>query len=157
MIEPIQMDQGGNTVDAKPAVMAMTYKIKRMGKRPLVFNGSELGMAMSFTPGTPYWYEINILRTTDQHFVLVVKLFFQSPDETDSVRAWECDSFAEVLDALEAYDAADDVRVRVDMDDTGMSAAEMAAWALDLRARALGARTHFQVLVGQLLHDLEAA
>ena len=29
---------------------ARTFKIKRLGARPLSFHGNELGMAMSFTP-----------------------------------------------------------------------------------------------------------
>lgn len=141
-----------------PGVMggAKSYNIPRRGKRPLAFVGSELCMAMNFVAGCHSWYEINIYRTVEKSFVLAVRHFFRDEGEQDAVRAFECETFGEVMDKLEAYDAADDVRVMVYADDPGLSVPEMAAHALNLRAKAQSARIQFGALVGEILHELEA-
>ncbi len=136
-----------------PAPEATAYRIPRTGQRPLAFDGSELCMAMSFIPGCAYWYEINIYRTTQQKFVVAVRQFFQSETERDRVRAWECDGFAEVLDSLEAYDAAQDVRLSEAH--PGDSPAELAGEAMMLKARVAAARAQYGGLVGEILHELE--
>jgi hypothetical protein len=142
-----------------PAVQASaaTVMVRRTGLRPLAFQGSELCMAMSFTPEASYWYEINIYRTAGQKFVVAVRLFFQSEDERDRVRAWEFETFEQVLDCLESYDAGADVRVDVFADDAGWCAAELAAQAFSLRARVAAARSQYSGLVGEILHELEQA
>lgn len=133
-----------------------TFRIKRPGARPIVFEGIELAMAMSFTPGLPYWYEINLYRTSDQRFVVTVKLFFGAEGEQDQVRAWEFDSLEQALDKLAHYDAGQDIRVAINPADPRISSAELAACAMDLRARIMAARHHFESLVGEFFYDLEA-
>ncbi len=132
---------------------AQAFRIKRMGARPLRFNGTELAMAMSYTPDLPYWYEINIYRTDDQRFALAVRLFFQSEEEKDTVRAWTFDSLPDLFDALEAYDAGEDVRAPVL--EPSAAPVELAATALDLRARISAARQHFSGLVGELFAEID--
>lgn len=131
------------------------FRIKRSGMRPLAFDGVELCMAMSFVPGAPYWYEINVYRTAGQSFVVAVRLFFRSENERDRVRAWEFESFDQVMDCLEAYDAAADVRVEHFADEEQMSAADLAAHGFLLRAKAEAARAQYSGLVGEILHELE--
>jgi hypothetical protein len=138
------------------AMQAQAFTLKRLGARPLAFHGGELCMAMSFVPGAPYWYEVNVYRTVDQRFVLAVKKFFRDEDKQDFCRAWEFDDFGDVVKALEAYDAGADVAVDVMPDDPALSAPEMAAHAFALRAKAAEARRQFQSLVGEILHELEA-
>lgn len=135
---------------------APVFRIPRPGQRPLVFRGTNLAMAMSFTPDLPFWYEINIYRTDAQDFALVVKLFYQSEDERDTVKAWRFDTLPEVFDALEAYDAAEDIRV-AGAPSASAGAAELATMALDLRARIAAYRVHWSTLVGEILAELEAA
>ncbi|MFW5881141.1 MAG: hypothetical protein ACOCTP_01305 [Roseicyclus sp.] len=135
---------------------ASAHRIRRLGKRPMVFKGSELARAMSFTPGLPYWYELNIFRTDQQKFVLAIKLFFASEDEMDSSDAWEFDTLGEVFDAIEAYDAGRDVR----FDLQGLAdapAAQMASVSMSLRAEVEAARAHFAGLVGELFQQLDDA
>ncbi len=145
----------------KPADMpsvgsATPFRIRRPGARPLVFRGTELAMAMSYTPEIPYWYELNIVRTEDQRFALMIRKFYQSEDEMDCGNAWMFDTLPEVFDAIEGYDAAQDVRI--DLPDVShMSAAEMAAMAMDMRARVGAARTHFASVVGELLSQIDEA
>ncbi len=134
---------------------AKSYTLPRRGKRPLTFTGSELCMAMNFVAGCHSWYEVNIYRTTDKRFVLCLRQFFRDEDEQDTTRAWECETFGDLMDRLEAYDAADDVRVTVFADDPKLSVAEMAAHALTLRAKAESARMHFGGLVGEILAELD--
>lgn len=151
-----QMQDGPSEPDrAAAAPSAAPFRIARSGMRPLAFEGTELCMAMSYVPGAPNWYEINIYRTTEQKFVVAVRLFFRSEDERDRVRAWEFESFDQVLDCLEGYDAATDVRIDQRIEQEGQSAAELAAHAFLLRARAEAARSQYAGLVGEILHELE--
>ena len=143
--------------ERSPAMMPQPFTIKRVGQRPLRFEGSELCMAMSFVPTCPSWYEINIYRTTAQSFVAAVRLFFVAEGERDRVRAWDCESFDEVLDTLEAYDAGRDVRVDAFPDDPGMTPGDLAAEGFMLRAKVEGARAHYRSLLGEILHELEQA
>lgn len=136
---------------------ATRYRLRRMGGRPLEFAGVELGMAMSFSPELPYWYEINLYRTTERTFVLAIRLFYQSESERDLVSASTHETLAEAIDALEAYDAAEDVRLTLETATEHLSAAELAACAMELRARAKAARSHFAGLVGEFLHQMDVA
>ncbi|HBM57821.1 MAG TPA: hypothetical protein DD444_01335 [Citreicella sp.] len=133
----------------------MQYRIKRIGARPLIFTGAELGMAMSFAPDMAWWYEFNLFRST-QGFVLTVKRFYQSEDETDYCRAWEFDNLDAAMTALEKYDAAQDVKAERFIPSPSASAAEFAACAMQLRAEISEARAHFASLVGEFLHELDA-
>lgn len=139
-----------------PGGGARKMSLPRRGKRPLTFTGSELCMAMNFVAGCYSWYEVNIYRTTEQKFVLCLRQFFRDETEQDTLRSWEFDSFPELVDALEAYDAAEDIRVTVFADEPGLSVPEMSAHALTLRAKAEAARSRFGRLVGEILFELEA-
>lgn len=158
MTSPAPQDQivslgDGAAVAAGPGAM---IRLPRMGARPLVFQGVELGMAMSFTPDVPYWYEVNLYRRADGKFVLAIRQFFQSVDERNTVVASEHDTLDDAIDTLEGYDAGKDVRVTVSAMEPGLAAADFAAYALDLRARVDAARRHFSGLVGEFLHEIEA-
>jgi hypothetical protein len=134
---------------------APTFRIKRPGARPLVFEGIELAMAMSFTPSLPYWYEVNLYRTSDQRFVAAVRLFFQAESEVDQVRAWDFDTLDQALDKLAQYDAAQDIRFAMDPVNLTLPPAELAAMAMELRARVDSARRHFSSLLGEFFYELD--
>jgi hypothetical protein len=138
-----------------PPTGATAYRLRRMGARPLVFRGVELGMAMSFAPDLPYWYEVNLYHTVEDDFVLAIRLFHQSEGRRDTVVAWRFDSLADAFDALEGYDAAQDVPVALSAADDGLAPADLAAHALDLRAQADARRQHFAGLVGEFLHQID--
>jgi hypothetical protein len=150
------MDSLSRTADVPTLGNAAQHRIARHGARPLVFAGSQLAMAMSFTPGLPYWYEINIYRTSEQRFVLVIKLFHVAEDRKDTVDAWVFDTLPEVFDALEAHDAGRDVIADVDAVHAGLPPGELAVRAWELRARIEAARQHFAGLVGELLAEIDA-
>lgn len=133
-----------------------SYRLARPGSRPLVFQGTELAMAMSFTPEIPYWYEINLYRTQEQSFAVAIRLFYQSETETDVVSSWDFPTLDAALNHIETYDAGADIRLpRLDMDK--LVAAEMAAIALQTKAEIAAARRHFGGLVGELFAEIEAA
>ena len=132
------------------------YRIVRSGARPLKFSGSELAMAMSFTPEIPYWYEINLYRTAESEFVAVVRLFHQSEDKRDSVEAWRFKSLDEALSAIEHYDAAQDVEFSAAAPSEEFAGAEIAVRALELHARIHAQRQHYRGLVGEILYELDA-
>lgn len=156
MMEQTPMEASSQTGIAQFSQNAPTWRIKRVGGRPLAFMGSELAMAMSFTPTLPYWYEVNVYRTSDQQFVACVRLFYVSSDEQDTARAWECETLDEAIEALVRYDAAQDVRLTLDHGGPDRTAAEMAAHSLDLRAQVKSYRHHYATLIGEFLHDLDA-
>lgn len=157
MMEQAPMDTANTSGVAPFAQSAPVQRIKRIGHRPLAFSGTELAMAMSYTPTLPYWYEANIYRTSDQRFVAAVRLFYVSSDEQDTARAWECDTLDEAIETLVRYDAADDVRLTLDHGNAERSAAEMAACSLDLRAQAKSYRAHYATLLGEFLYELDSA
>ncbi len=132
-----------------------TFRLRRLGARPLVVSGTELGMAMSFTPELPYWFEVNLYRVSDGSFAVAVKQFFQSSEENDLARAWTAQSLDEACSILEGFDPAHDVPVRVSLLDGEMSAAEMEAAAFDLRAQVEAARTHYRSLIGEFFYGMD--
>ena len=155
MMEQAPMEPSGQGGVAQFSQSTPTQRIKRLGGRPLVFEGTELAMAMSYTPTLPYWYEANIYRTTDQRFVACVKLFYVSSDEQDTARGWECETLDAAIEKLAQYDAANDVRLSMAYDASGLSAAEMAAYSMELRAQAKSYRHNYASLIGEFLHDLD--
>lgn len=154
MMETTPTDMGAAASAGLPPA-ATPYCLQRAGARPLRFEGSELAMAMSFTPEVPYWYEINLYRTVSQTFVTVVRLFHQASEKTDTLRAWESETIDDAIDKLAHYDAAYDIPVTIDFDVDHAAPAEMAAEALAMKARVSEARHHYKSLAGELLYDLE--
>ncbi|MEM9249180.1 MAG: hypothetical protein AAGB05_10845 [Pseudomonadota bacterium] len=161
MTEAPQVDQsvaaqgvmaGGHDLSASG-----TYRLRRHGARPIVFSGTELGMAMSFTPDIPYWFEVNLYRATDGTFAVAVKQFFQSADETDLSRAWTAPTLEEACASLEQYDPAQDVPVKEGFFEASMSAAEMQSAAFALRAQVVDVRTHYRSLLGEFFYGMEHA
>lgn len=131
------------------------FSIKCMGRRPLAFHGIELCMAMSYVPGAPMWFEINIYRTHAEGFVVSVRHFHRDEDQHDIVRAWEQADFEAVMTTLEGYDPATDLRIDVDPADPKLTLPDVAMQALALRTRTAEARRQYRALVGEILHDLE--
>ncbi|MEL7348560.1 MAG: hypothetical protein AAFN17_12440 [Pseudomonadota bacterium] len=131
------------------------YWIQRTGRRPLAFSGSELAMGISYIAGTPFWYELNIYRKTDGGFVVRLDMINKSENDPNRYHAWECGGFAEVMDTLEAYDAANDIRIDIAPDDPSLGLADLASHALAIRMRAEEARRQYRGLIGELLHEIE--
>lgn len=140
---------------AAPANATETFTLRRTGKRPLAFDGVELCMGMSYVPGTPFWYELNIYRTSLGSFVVAVKFFTKDDGDKDTFRAFQASTFDEVMSILETYDTSQDVRIDVQADDETLSVAELTVKALGLRARLEEARRQFAGLVGQVLYQLD--
>lgn len=134
-----------------------SYRICRLGARPIRFIGSEIAMAMSYTPGVPYWYEINIYRSVESDFVLAIRLFHVSEDLKDTVEAWQFGSLDEVLGQIESYDAASDIAVDMDQNTFDSSVAEATARALQITATIESARRHYRGLAGEMLHEIDAS
>ncbi len=155
MMEVTHQDQAMQAGVTPFSQNAMPFHIKRAGGRPLRFEGSELAMAMSYTAAIPYWYEINLYRTAEQSFVAAVRLFHQSEDRQDTVRAWETATLDEVIEQLIAYDAAGDVPLGLGFDGQSTAASEMGAMAMQLMAQIADARHHYGSLIGEFLYDLE--
>lgn len=156
-VDPMPTKPGGSGLGAASIGMPMTYRIARNGARPLHFKGSELAMAMSYTPELPYWYEVNLYRTSDAEFVVAIRLFHQSEEQTDTVEAWRFPSLEQALEVVETYDPAHDVKFFVPSEFGDTPASELAARALDLQWRISAARRHYQGLVGELLSELDVA
>lgn len=156
MMEAAPHPDPGQSAGMSPAASAaQSYCLSRAGGRPLRFDGSELAMAMSFSPEVPYWYEINLYRTVQQTFVVAVRLFYQSESKTDTLRAWESETIDDAIDKMAQYDAAFDIPVTADVDVNTAPPAEIAAHAMLLKAQISDARHHYESLVGEMLYDLE--
>jgi hypothetical protein len=133
---------------------SQSYRLRRPGARPLTFTGSEVAMAMSFTPELPYWYEINIYRTNNDHFFLAIRQFFQSETEADNCQAWKFENLAALFDAIESYDAAKDVKIGK-LFSLPNAPAELTSVSLELRAEIAAIRANFASLVGELFEELD--
>ncbi|MFA8442744.1 hypothetical protein [Yoonia sp.] len=155
MMDSAQTEPAMQTGVAQFAQPSNSYQIKRAGGRPLRFDGSELAMAMSYTPAIPYWYEINLYRTTQQGFVAAIRLFHQAEDQQDTVRAWEAATLDEAIEQLITYDAAQDVPLGVEFNLATAPASETGALALQLLAQISDVRQHYGSLIGEFLYDLE--
>lgn len=152
---------GAAAVADAPAVAATgparSFTLRRTGKRPLTFHGSELCMAMSFEVGTPLWYEINVFRRSDADgFIVDVRMFTKSDGEKDYFTVRECANFEEVMHYLEGYEPANDVRVDVTFDDDDLTLADLTVQALGLKIKVEEARRQYHGLVGQILYELDA-
>ena len=144
----------GEGAPLAPADAPDAIRLKRVGARPLAFEGEELCMAMSFIPGMPMWFEINVWRTASGGFVTAVKQFHRDADRVDTCRAWEASSFEEVMSGLERFDPAQDMEMDPEPG-RHASAAELSAAALAMRARIAEARRQYDGLVGEILFELE--
>ena len=134
----------------------VTYNVKRIGAKPICFEGTELAMAMSYTPSVHFWYEINLYHTSEDRFVSAIRVFHQSEDKRDTVQAWETTSLDDAIDKLTEYDAACDVEMPGEDHFGKTTPAESASIALQMMARMNAARHHYKSLVGELLFDLES-
>lgn len=137
-----------------PAEAHDSVRLKRVGARPLVFEGEELCMAMSYVPGAMMWFEINIWRCAGDGFAVAVKQFYRDEERVDTCRAWQCDGFEEVLHGLEEFDPAQDLEIGPEPA-ANAPATEIAAAALSIRAHTAEARRQYRALVGEVLYDLE--
>lgn len=150
--------QSINGSDPANEVEGHSFKLKQTGGRPVQFRGIELCSAMSYVPGTPLWYEINIYKTEESDFVTDVRMFTKDENERDVFRVERSYSLADVFDYLEKYDAANDVDASsVDLGSSHLSVANLSLSAASLRIRVEEARGQFRDLVGQILYQLEHA
>jgi hypothetical protein len=128
---------------------------RRNGKRPLTFAGIEVCSAMSYEPGTPFWYEINIYRTSAHGFVGVVKMFSKSDDERDRSTAIEAESLDEIVHWLETYEPAHDIRCDLPFDPGGIAMVELGLRAAAASMKLAEARRQYCDLLGEVLFALD--
>jgi hypothetical protein len=131
------------------------FTLRRSGARPMNFVGAELCSAMSYEPGTPLWYEINVFRTAARSFVASVKMFSKSEDEKDRFSAYETESFDEALSWLEDYEPANDIRIDLPFDNPALPPLELGIKAASASLRLAEARRQYRDLVGEVFFALE--
>lgn len=137
------------------APTARKTTLRRTGARPLQFVGAELCSAMSYGPGSTFWYEVNLFQTADQKFIVDIRLFSKTGEDQDRFFVKMVSSFDEVMDYLETYEPANDLRVDLAIDDEGTPIAELCLQAVSLRARIHDARRQFRSIVGEVLYELD--
>jgi hypothetical protein len=129
--------------------------LRRTGERPLSFEGVEICSAMSYMPGTPLWYEINVYRTTSDSFVANVRMFTKSDNDKDRFSAYEASSFDEALFWLEGYNPAEDIRADLPLDSDEISVIELGLKAAAVRMRLSEARRQYRDLLGEVFYAIE--
>jgi hypothetical protein len=129
--------------------------VRRNGGRPLTFVGVELCSAMSYEPGTPLWYEINIYRSASRTYVASVKMFSKSEDERDRFSFYEADSIDEVMFWMEGYEPAHDVRADLPIDNTALPVIELGIKAAAASMKLAEARRQYRDLLGEVLFALD--
>ncbi|MGL4239970.1 MAG: hypothetical protein ACRCTI_02535 [Beijerinckiaceae bacterium] len=139
------------------AAAANMITLRRTGERPLVFQGSEVCSAMSYMPGTPLWYEINVYRTAAEGYIANVRMFTKSDNDKDRFSAYEASSFDEAMFWLESYDPAEDIRADLPLDNTEVPVIELGLKAAAVRMRLSEAKRQYRDLLGEILYALNDA
>jgi hypothetical protein len=129
--------------------------LRRTGERPLAFEGVEVCSAMSYSPGTPLWYEINVYRTTAESFVANVRMFTKSENDKDRFSAYEASSFDEALFWLENYDPAEDIRADLPLDSGDVPVVELGLKAAAMKMKLSEARRQYRDLLGEVFYAVE--
>jgi hypothetical protein len=137
------------------AALANLITLRRTGERPLSFQGTEVCSAMSYMPGTPLWYEINVYRSAAESFVANVRMFTKSENDKDRFSAYEASSFDEAMFWLENYDPADDIRADLPLDSSEVPVIELGLKAAAVRMRLSEARRQYRDLLGEIFFAME--
>jgi hypothetical protein len=143
------------TDTASLAIAEQFFTLRRNGERPLAFAGSEVCSAMSYMPGTPLWYEVNIYRTAARGYVGYVRMFTKSEDDKDRFSGCEADSFEEIIHWLVSYEPAHDISASIPVDDPTVSAVELGIKAAAVSLKLAEARRQYADLLGEILYTLE--
>ena len=133
---------------------AQIITLKRSGERPLRFRGYEICCASSHRSGPPFWYEINVFRTTDDRFFADVRLFQKSDAHKDRFTVFEAPSFEMAIESLKTYDPVRDIPVEPFFDGD-VAPVEIALEAARLRLRIADARTQYADLIGDVLQQID--
>jgi hypothetical protein len=139
------------------APVANTVMLRRTGERPLSFQGVEVCSAMSYMPGTPLWYEINVYRTAADSYVANVRMFTKSDNDKDRFSVYEASSFDEAMYWLESYNPAEDIRADLPLDNMDVPVIELGLKAAAVRMRLAEARRQYRDLLGEILFALDGA
>jgi hypothetical protein len=145
---------GGNFA-AAALPQANLVTLRRTGERPLSFEGVEVCSAMSYSAGTPLWYEINVYRTVSESFIANVRMFTKSDNDKDRYSAYEASSFDEALFWLEGYNPAEDIRADLPLDSDEISVVELGLKAAAVRMRLSEARRQYKDLLGEIFYAVD--
>jgi hypothetical protein len=135
----------------------LAVTLRRTGERPMSFRGVEVCSAMSYAPGTPLWYEINLYRTAHESFIANVRMFSKAEHEKDRFAAFEATSFDEAMFWLENYDPANDITADLPLDNTDVPVVELGLKAAAIRMKLAEARRQYRDLLGEIFFAVEAA
>lgn len=138
-----------------PMPSANMVSLRRTGERPLAFEGVEVCSAMSYIPGAPLWYEINVYRTASDSFIANVRMFTRSENEKDRFSAYEASSFDEAMFWLENYDPAEDIRADLPLDNSDVSVVELGLKAAAVKMKLSEARRQYRDLLGEIFYAVE--
>ncbi len=133
---------------------AQVMTLKRSGERPVRFRGFEVCCASSHRSGPPFWYEINVFRTTDDRFFADVRLYQKSDAFKERFTVFEASSFEMAIDALRGYDPVRDIQVDTFFDGD-VAPVEIALEAARLRLRMEEAKSQYNDLIGDVLSQIE--
>ena len=133
---------------------AQVLTLKRSGERPLRFRGYEVCCASSHRSGPPFWYEINVFRTTEDRFFADVRLYQKSDAFKERFTVFEASSFEMAIDALRSYDPVCDIPV-APFFDGDVAPVEIALQAARLRLMMEEARSQYRDLIGDVLAQID--
>lgn len=140
------------------AASVKQFRLKRSGIRPKVFQGVEVCHSMSYEMGTPFWYEINIYRTTEDGFVSEVKFFTKSDKMRDSFKTVDVDSTEELVAFFEGYDPTEDIDPGVvSTERLEKNAVFAATRATELAQFNCEAKRQWNDIVGEILFEIDRA
>lgn len=141
-----------------PSVQAKTFRLKRSGVRPKVFEGAEVCHSMSYESGTPFWYELNIYRTTSSSFVSEIKFFTKSDSLRDTFKTFDAVSIDDLIGRLEKYDPTGDIEPRIiPAEQLEANAAKAALQVAELSVKMHEAKRQWDDVIGDILFQISAS
>jgi len=156
-----------NVVSAEPqtqapaaaaTAQAKSFRLKRSGVRPKVFDGIEVCHSMSHELGTPFWYELNIYRTTSDEFVGEVKFFTKSDSQRDTFKTFTAFDTEGLMAKLEEYDPTADIEPNCSpKSQVTEHAAKAALQVAELSVLMHEAKRQWDDVIGDILFQISAS
>lgn len=153
MMSVVQAQETSSQQSARSATT--TFRLKRSGIRPKVFDGVEVCSAMTHETGTPFWYELNVYRTVSETFVCEVKFFAKKAGTRDNFKTFDCFNIDELTERLENYDPAQDVDPSIwTLCTEDAPASKVAIEAANLAMLIAEAKRQWADIVGDVLFEI---
>jgi hypothetical protein len=136
---------------------ARSFTLRRVGRRPLRFQGWQLVEATGYTPAAPVWYDINVFETRAGSIVVELLVHREAMSEPDLSHVEIFKTIAEAAAWLEQYTPAADMAVGGTVAQNNTPLAFAVLQAVQLRQRLARVDDVFRSLLSEVFQGLDLA